>query len=331
MRLITNQNATTRHATIYRVRKMNAGAKRLTLGYLAALMLSATGARAQVADFNGDGYADVLWFNVYDGVLGEWLVDGHSHVITNPSLSWTCSYPSCLNTWQVVGTADFNGDGYADVLWWNSSTGALSTWLLDGHGNVTSTQALSATCGNGCWDQWQPVGVGDFNGDGYADVLWYNANTGVLGQWLLDGHGNVTAFPNLSATCGNGCSNQWRIVGVGDFNGDGYADVLWYNVNNGQLGEWLLDGHSNVTAYTYLDWTCGAGCNNQWQIVGVGDFNGDEYADVLWYNRNTGVLSTWLLDGHSHVFANPNIDWTCSASNCSEWSPAHRNVYPVPQ
>ena len=48
---------------------------------------------------------------------------------------------------------------------------------------------------------WQFVGVGDFNGDGYADVLWFNANTGVLGEWLLDGHGNVIATPTLSRTC----------------------------------------------------------------------------------------------------------------------------------
>jgi hypothetical protein len=41
------------------------------------------------------------------------------------------------------------------------------------------------------------VGVGDFNGDGHADVLWFNASTGALGYWLLDGQGNVIATPIL--------------------------------------------------------------------------------------------------------------------------------------
>jgi uncharacterized membrane protein len=109
----------------------------------------------------------------------------------------------------VVGVGDFNGDGYADVLWFNASTGQLSEWLLDGQGNVLATSSLSLTCGSGCFPPWQVVGVGDFNGDGYADVLWFNASTGQLSEWLLDGQGNVLATPSLSLTCGSGCSPPW--------------------------------------------------------------------------------------------------------------------------
>ena len=47
---------------------------------------------------------------------------------------------------------------------------------------------------------WQAVGVGDFNGDRHADVLWFNASSGALGAWLLDGQGNVMAMPFLSLT-----------------------------------------------------------------------------------------------------------------------------------
>jgi hypothetical protein len=55
------------------------------------------------------------------------------------------------------------------------------------------------------------VGVRDFNGDGYADVLWFNANSGQLSEWLLDGQGNVIATPSLSMTCGSGCSPPWQV------------------------------------------------------------------------------------------------------------------------
>jgi hypothetical protein len=33
---------------------------------------------------------------------------------------------------------------------------------------------------------------------------------------------------------------QWRIAGVGDFDGDGYADLVWENTATGQRGIWLL-------------------------------------------------------------------------------------------
>ncbi|MBV9677084.1 MAG: FG-GAP repeat protein, partial [Acidobacteriaceae bacterium] len=37
--------------------------------------------------------------------------------------------------------------------------------------------------------------------------------------------------------CGasDGCSQNWKPVGVGDFNGDGNQDVLWHNDVTGQL------------------------------------------------------------------------------------------------
>jgi hypothetical protein len=213
--------------------------------------------------------------------------------------------------WRVVGVGDFNGDGYADVLWFNGNTGALSEWLLDGQGNVIATPILSMACGPGCYPQWQVVGVGDFNGDGHADILWFNGNTGVLSEWLLDGRGNVIATPILSRACGPRCYSQWQVVGVGDFNGDGHADVLWFNGNTGVLSEWLLDGQGNVIATPSLSMTCGPGCYPQWQVVGVGDFTGDGHADVLWFNANTGTLSEWLLDGQGNVIGTPGLSMAC--------------------
>src|SRR5215467_10875347 len=262
-----------------------------------------------VGDFNGDGFADVLWFDASSGVLGAWLLDGQGNVMAPQFLSLTCG-SGCSPPWQIVGVGDFNGDGHADVLWFDASTGVLGAWLLDGQGTVMAPQFLSLTCGSGCFPTWQVVGVGDFNGDGHADVLWFNASSGVLGAWLLDGQGHIMAPQFLSLTCGAGCSPPWQVLGVGDFNGDGHVDVLWFNASSGALGAWLLDGQGNVTAMPFLSWTCGPGCSSSWQVVGVGDFNGDRYADVLWFNASSGALGEWLLDGQGNVMAMPFLSLT---------------------
>jgi hypothetical protein len=34
--------------------------------------------------------------------------------------------------WSIVETGDFNGDFMSDILWRDSSTGTVATWLMNG-------------------------------------------------------------------------------------------------------------------------------------------------------------------------------------------------------
>src|SRR5258708_6884851 len=83
------------------------------------------------------GTPDLLWFNPTTGELSAWLLDGHGKVLGKQPLSWQCSTSSgCSSSWHTVGIGDLNSDGHPDLLWFNPTTGELSAWLLDGHGNV---------------------------------------------------------------------------------------------------------------------------------------------------------------------------------------------------
>jgi hypothetical protein len=42
-------------------------------------------------------------------------------------------------------------------------------------------------------------------------------------------------------TVGANPGTSWHIVGTGDFNGDGDADILWQNTD-GQAAIWLMNG-----------------------------------------------------------------------------------------
>ena len=45
--------------------------------------------------------------------------------------------------------------------------------------------------------------------------------------------------------------------------------------------------------------TVAAGLDKVWQILGVGDLDGDSRADLIWRDRNRGDVAAWLLDGAS--------------------------------
>jgi hypothetical protein len=85
-------------------------------------------------------------------------------------------------TWTLAGTDDFDGDGKADILWRNTTSGQNTVWLMNGAAVRSSSSIWAVADLN-----WSVAGTGDFNGDGKADILWRNASTGQDAIWFMNG------------------------------------------------------------------------------------------------------------------------------------------------
>ena len=57
---------------------------------------------------------------------------------------------------------------------------------------------------------WKIVGIGDFTGDGYPDLLWQHQTTGYLIVWMMNG---TSAAGYLWLTPNNAGDTNWKIVG----------------------------------------------------------------------------------------------------------------------
>jgi serralysin len=100
----------------------------------------------------------------------------------------------------VIGAADFNGDGKADILWQNAD-GTPAVWLTDGLNLIAGSNV-----GFNPGAAWQIHGAADFNGDGKADIEWQNAD-GTPAVWLMDGF-NVVSGSNVGTDPGS----SWHVI-----------------------------------------------------------------------------------------------------------------------
>ncbi len=241
-------------------------------------------------DINGDEKEDLVLF-AQDGVYIA-LSDGSG--FGYPSLRYSYAdnfgYSDSLsanameNGWSVTGTGDINADGYDDIVLHNPETGSVSIWFMgpDGfnHEVTLSDPAIS---------QLTAFAPADFDGNGTADLLFQDTTTGDMYVWFMQGNGSYQ-----SELVGTFPPSSLKIIAQADYDGNGTADVLWYEPNLDFYSVcYTTDAHTLMRQCRYLgrpdDYTS--------TVAATGDFNGDGTQDILWYNRNSGDVFTWLMDG----------------------------------
>jgi hypothetical protein len=168
------------------------------------------------------------------------------------------------------------------MLWQNTTTGDRSIWLMNGTSWDGSYALLPQVP-----TAWSIAGSGDFNFDGYADIVWQNTSTGDRSIWFMSGNnwnGEYALLPRVST--------EWSIAGVGDFNADGKPDLVWQNTTTGDRSIWFMNGSSWNGSYALLPQVATA-----WSIAAIGDFNADGKPDLVWQNNTTGDRSIWYMNG----------------------------------
>ena len=185
--------------------------------------------------------------------------------------------------------SDFNADGHPDyvLLRQNAKTPQTAIWYLNN--NVFISGASGPTLPS--W--WFLVGVADFNRDGHPDYVLLDTGGGSQSAiWYLSGRTLVGSAngPSVPPRVPGG----WGLVGVGDFNGDGYPDYVLQNANTRQTAIWYLN--NNV----FISGVYGPTLPNGWALVGVADFNRDGHPDYVLEN-GTRQTAIWYLSGRTLI------------------------------
>ncbi|WP_170301424.1 FG-GAP-like repeat-containing protein [Saccharopolyspora hirsuta] len=249
--------------------------------------LAGNGAIPLTGDFNGDGISDVVTFN--NGPVNVALSDGQKF---GPTQRWHDHF-GLAN--QKLAVGDVDGDGKDDILAFSGRTyGDVFVSLSDGH-QFRPAQKWHDRFALGT----EKPAVGDFNGDGKADIITFT-DSGAVYVSLSDG----SRFVQDGWKWHNHFSPAGEIPAVGDFNGDGKDDIVTFlRGNTGYVYVSLSTGESFVADNDR--WSDFFSIRDEWP--GVGDFNGDGKSDVVTFTRG-GRAQVYVARSDGTAFEN-GTEW----------------------
>ncbi|MBV9210601.1 MAG: VCBS repeat-containing protein, partial [Acidobacteria bacterium] len=250
-------------------------------GFTSSYLSSGGGLALAAGDFNRDGKQDLVV--VGGSSVQTFLGDGLGGFGT-PNI-----FAAPYNQINSVSVADFNHDGNPDIVITNQQNPSVLV-ILRGNGAGSYSTTFSTVVLNLLP---QDTAVGDFNRDGNVDIAvatYGNPFASIPSRVSLlfgDGNGGLMGVP-LNYDLANG---QARNIDVGDFNGDGIADLAvakYSSTSSGQLA--LMFGAG--TGMFSGDGSFASG--NGPAFIAHKDFNLDRQLDLVVANYNHGGITFHL-------------------------------------
>ncbi len=228
-----------------------------------------------LVDVNADGYADIL---VSDSSYEVSLYLGGPNLATTLPCDGQFTDASALRLmgagqsnfgYAISATGDLDADGYADFVItapaWKGGT-APSAQVFFGAKTMSAISASRLSWSNADSEGssqfgLDAAGVGDWNMDGYPDVIVLSNSQA---YWLKGSDTRTGVTANAARLTSFQAHQATRLCRAGDVNGDGFADVafasggvhFWIGPGGPKAPDSLLD-YTGAEPYTRFFYDCG--------------------------------------------------------------------------
>ncbi|MEO1700398.1 MAG: VCBS repeat-containing protein [Planctomycetota bacterium] len=208
-------------------------------------------------DFDEDGLLDIAGTNSRVWTMRQSPAGGFEPraIAVDPSTGFF--FPN------VIVTTDVDGDGHLDLLYTLEDYLSGRDWVQLGDGTGTFAPLYPAL---GVVRALLSLHVGDLNGDGFDDLI-KSPIFGVAGVNFANGTGTYEPTVEFDGSF----SRQSQ---VGDIDGDGTLDVVWWNSREVRWASFDGAGLTPPRVLTHLD-------TNSLSVIDLADFDGDSLPDLL--------------------------------------------------
>lgn len=238
-----------------------------------------------IGDFNGDGKTDYIQWH-------EPLRNNQYNLLLSTGTAFSAPIATGVDPDNAVPLipADFDGDGKTDVMVYTASRSRFNLRLSNGSGFGAAIQTNVPNFD----DAYRNVVAGDFSGDGRTDLLVWNPTRSKFDAYFSVGS-NFSAPVATDVTVNGSASYPRDLMYVGEFNGDGKADLLVSNLSRGEYDLYYSTGSGFSTPVQ----TEIVNYGNAYGPGISGDFNGDGLTDFMGYDNfsTRGNYQLYLCDG----------------------------------
>ncbi|MEU5154397.1 VCBS repeat-containing protein [Glycomyces sp. NPDC021274] len=233
-------------------------------------------------DLTGDGNADVLARDTRNGNL--WTYPGNG----TGGLESRVVAGSGWNTMSMLTSGgDFDENGTIDLLATGKSDGKL--YFYPGRGNGTFSRPT--VVGSGWKGMEGLTTIGDVDHDGHTDIMALRANGGNYVIYSGTGTAGFKALNWLDTSLRDSMHTERysQVIGAGDLDGDGSADLLGIDARTGELDRATIDESGIAASVTRVGTSWGAMRLPLISLDGVYDFTRDGYADIIARSSSWGT------------------------------------------
>ncbi|EKD29216.1 MAG: Vcbs [uncultured bacterium] len=234
--------------------------------------------QAYLVDLNNDHCLDILFFNYSDKTVTAFENNGQGIYLetTNFIITTTNTYP----TTNPISVGDFNGDGYGDFASTDSSKN-IYIWINKKNGTFEKTNTLV---------YGDYIISGDFIKDGKIDLCVFNYESSQSANYIYTLENNGTGGFNKSKTS---CMLYNKYIRkksfCGDFNGDGFIDLVCSNQYDYEL--YILFNNGDGSFANEITYNIGITLGD----IIVKDIDGDGDLDLIC--SNTSAVITMINNG----------------------------------